>query len=107
MNKCKRCNKFKLKKKNYGMGLISYCSYCKVYFNKEGEFINEGGAYWDVRYTKGYWIDMAIKTCCTGLVSVLLSFAYRSWVLYTPLIIPLIYVIIYPIFKWKNYFIED
>jgi hypothetical protein len=43
-----------LEKKDYGQGLISYCHYDNGFFNKEGEFVEEGSSYWDNRYKGGF-----------------------------------------------------
>ena len=102
---CKRCKKKMLEKKDYGEGLISFCNYCHGFFNKENEFIEEGSAYWDTRYKKGYWADMQFKMCLVGFIGLLLSAIFHNYLwMFIILLVPIVYIVMYFKLKKENYF---
>lgn len=61
-NKCKRCNKYMLEKRNEKSGIIAYCHFCRGFFNFEGDFIEDGSAYFDERYTRDYFVYEGAKS---------------------------------------------
>lgn len=97
-----------LEHKDYGDGIISYCHYCNGFFNMEDEFIEEGSAYWDTRYKRGYWVDMIFNSAIFGafVLCGTIIFNLSAWTFILNGIIPLIYIFKYFKLKKGNYFIK-